>query len=172
MEESVSFSQSLLFFWVKGNVSIDEHTVKLHLRNCILDMIPAGSNEQIIPLRSINATTLSSPFKIMPVLFTVFWCICLYGVHTSHVIDPLIGSAVSLILTFLAASSFANGVTIALTIKCSGSNFIISIPFYENQKIFRIKRLIDEAMQQDGSNMQTSAAAQTAAPVDAMEKIK
>lgn len=45
------FSTSLLFFWVKGKVEVDNRFVKTKLSNTLLGFIPAGKDQQSIPLK-------------------------------------------------------------------------------------------------------------------------
>lgn len=172
-ERTVSFSQSLLFFWVKGNVSVDGRAIKIHLRNCILGVIPAGANNQTIPLHNISAADISTSFKIKPFLIGLFWILCTLSSLASMADDFFSGLVVFLIFALLAASSIGNGIVTILTIQRAGKNFCISVPFYEKQKILRLKDMIDEALlqHQDDINVQAAATAQTAALVDAIGKI-
>lgn len=175
-ERTVSFSQSLLFFWVKGKVSVDGRAIKTHLRNCILGVIPAGANDQTIPLHNISAANVSTSFKIKPVLIGLFWTLCAFAAISSFTQN--LKDFVSFLLTFLifallAVSSFGNGIITVLTIQRAGKNFCISVPFYEKQKILELKNVIDEALlqHQDDINVQAATASQTAALVDAIGKI-
>ena len=56
----VVFSMNLLFFWIKGKVEVDSRFVKTNLSNTILGFIPAGKDQQSIPLKNISGAILSS----------------------------------------------------------------------------------------------------------------
>ena len=43
----IKFAMSVLFFWVKGEVSVDSRFVRTNLSNTILGFIPAGRDSQI-----------------------------------------------------------------------------------------------------------------------------
>ncbi len=47
----VVFSISLIFFWLKGEIEVDSRFVKTNLTNTILGIIPAGRDQQSIPLK-------------------------------------------------------------------------------------------------------------------------
>ena len=66
--KEVEFSISLLFFWIKGKIEVDSRFVNTDLSNTILGVIPAGKDQQSIPLKNISGTTLSTQYKMKPFL--------------------------------------------------------------------------------------------------------
>jgi hypothetical protein len=62
------FSTSLLFFWIKGKVEVDSRFVKTNLTNTILGFIPAGKDQQSIPLKNISGSMLTSKYLIKPII--------------------------------------------------------------------------------------------------------
>lgn len=49
--KGLEFSTSLLFFWIKGRVDVDNRFVKTNLSNTLFGFIPAGKDQQNIPLK-------------------------------------------------------------------------------------------------------------------------
>ena len=69
MNKKVEFSLSILFFWIKGQLSVDSRFVKVNTANSVLGIFPAVRDSKTIPLKNISSTKLSSKYKIMPMIF-------------------------------------------------------------------------------------------------------
>jgi hypothetical protein len=142
MDKRVDFSLSLLFFWVKGFLSVDSRFVKVSLANNILGFIPAGKNDQTIPLKNVSATTISSSYKIKRIIFGLF--IVFFG------ISGLAENALTgLILMIIGAGIFGNGILTVLVIQRAGADFLISVPFYEKSKLLKAQDMLEEALKLD-----------------------
>ncbi|MEG2985815.1 MAG: hypothetical protein RR835_14025, partial [Peptostreptococcaceae bacterium] len=73
MEKRIDFSISLLFFWVKGFISVDSRFVKVSKGNTILGFIPAGRDNQSIPLKNISSSMISSQYKLKQIILGIIF---------------------------------------------------------------------------------------------------
>jgi len=138
---SVSFSLSLLFFWIQGSISVDRHFVMIDTRNTILGIIPAGSNSQSIPLSNISNASLYTSYKIgrMILGFLIF----LWGFFEfTKEGDPIGG----IIILFIAILLIGNGIVTVLAIGRAGSDYYVSVPFYEKTKMIEISDAINDML--------------------------
>lgn len=142
MDKRVDFSLSLLFFWIKGYLSIDSRFVKVSGSNTVLGFIPAGKDNQTIPLKNISATTISSSYRIKRILLGLF----IIFTAVSSMGDDLITALILLIIGGIIA---VNGVLTILVIQRAGADFIISVPFYEKSKLLLAQRMVEDALEQD-----------------------
>ena len=132
-DRTVSFSLSLLFFWIKGHINVTHRDVQCKTANTILNLIPAGSLSQTIPLRNISAASVDSKFDIVSMIIGIILFLCSFSVG-------------GLIFMFISAVIFLNGIKTALIIQRSGSDFVISVPFYEKKKIMKAQDAIREGL--------------------------
>ena len=61
--ETVTFITSLFTFYIKGEISIDSHFVKLKKPNTILSIIPMGAKKESIPANQISS--VGTNFKMI-----------------------------------------------------------------------------------------------------------
>src|SRR5699024_1399039 len=140
--KKVEFAISLLFFWVKGAVEVDNRFVKTKISNTILGVIPAGKDQQSIPLKNISGSMLSTKFFIKP--FFIGFILILLGFG-------LIGDSfiAGLILLVVGAGTAGSGIQTVLMIEKAGSPYYISVPFFEKQKMQSLNNMIHEALADD-----------------------
>ncbi|HFR4221612.1 MULTISPECIES: hypothetical protein [Bacillus] len=136
------FSTSLLFFWIKGTVEVDNRFVKTKLSNTILGFIPAGKDEQSIPLKNISGSTLSSKYNLKAIIIGLFFI--LFGF--SSIGDSIFAGLIWLIIGFGIAGS---GIQTILNIEKSGTPYYISVPFFEKEKIKELNQYIHTALAED-----------------------
>lgn len=136
------FSVSLLFFWVKGLVSIDSRFVTTSMPNTILGFIPAGKDNQSIPLKNISAARISSSYEIKPILIGAV--AALFGLS-------MMGESfmASLIVLLIAIGIGGSGIETLLVIQRAGADYYISVPFFEKQKLLILQDSITEALAHD-----------------------
>ena len=137
--KEVKFSISLLFFWIKGTIEVDNRFVKTDLSNAILGIIPAGKDQQSIPLKNISGTTLSTQYKLKP--FILGFLILMMGFGS--LADSFI---LGLILLILGVGVAGSGIQTILNIEKAGTPYIISVPFFEKSKMQIIQNSIHEAL--------------------------
>lgn len=138
-EKKVDFSLSLLFFWVKGHVSVDASFIKMSIANTIFGLIPAGKNEQSIPLKNVSAVTLSKKYVILPMIVGLLISLTALGMFSESVIGGLIVLAIGLLM-------LGSGIKTRLTIQRAGRDFDVDVPFYEKGKLNSLKNEIDDAL--------------------------
>lgn len=140
--KKVSFAISLIFFWIKGEVGVDNRFVKTNVSNTILGFIPAGKDQQNIPLKNISGAMLSSSFLMKPIIL---------GLIVSFFGLSLIGDDffAGLIVTVIGIGVLLSGIQTVLVIEKGGSPYYISVPFYEKAKMVEINNTINEALAVD-----------------------
>ncbi|MGV3243164.1 hypothetical protein [Staphylococcus sp. 11261D007BR] len=142
MNKHYEFSISLLFFWIKGQLSIDKRLVKVSTSNVIFGLFPAGTDAQNIPLKNISSTQLSSKYSVFRMLIGAV--IILFALAS-------IGNSFfsALIFILIGGLVFGSGMLTSLTIQKAGRDFTIIVPFYEKQKVMKIQDDIEEALMYD-----------------------
>lgn len=142
LEKKVVFSLSLLFFWIKGFVSVDSRFVKASKGNTILGFVPAGKDNQSIPLKNISSSMISSQYKIWPILIGIILMFSSLGMMG----DSFVGGV---ILFLIGVSLAGSGIQTTLIIQRAGSDYIIPVPFFEKAKIVTIQDAITEMLAHD-----------------------
>lgn len=138
----ISFSISLLFFWVKGDVEVDSRFVKTNLMNTILGFIPAGRDQQNIPLKNISGSMLSTRYKVKGMLLGFFIGMPGLGAFGSSFFGALI------FLT-IGALIFLGSIQTTLKIEKAGTPYEITVPFFEKAKLEKLNTLIHNALVAD-----------------------
>lgn len=139
MGRTVNFAISLLFFWVKGSVFVDDRFVKVNRGNTILGFIPAGKDAQTIPLKNISSAQLTSKYKVFPMLIGgIFILIALSIIGNSFF--------AGLIFLLIGVGIFGSGTLTTLIIQRAGSDYTVSVPFFEKNKMAQVQDMIDEAL--------------------------
>ncbi|MEK6456139.1 hypothetical protein [Caldifermentibacillus hisashii] len=136
------FSTSLLFFWVKGKVEVDNRFVKTKLSNTLLGFIPAGKDQQSIPLKNISGAMLSTKYFIKPIIIGLI----LFFIGLGSLSDSFI---LGLILLVLGIGVAGSGIQTILNIEKSGTPYLISVPFFEKQKMQLLNDSIHNALAED-----------------------
>ena len=136
---SSSFSLSLLFFWIKGHITVTQRDVQCRTANTVLVLIPAGRREQTIPLRNISSCSIDTRFKIGGLIVGIV--LGLGGLSTMA--ESFFAGVFILLIGVLI---FGGGIRTNLTIQRSGSDYTIDVPFYEKGKMIDIQDAINEAL--------------------------
>jgi len=137
--KTVEFARVFLFPWIKGEVSVDTRMVTTKTVNTILSIIPAGTNEQSIPLSNISSVTVSTSFNIKLILIGL--ALGLFGFSTLSS-DFLMG----LILLLVGVVFFCSGIITRMNIQRSGSNYVLYAACYNKKELVEIKAVIDKAL--------------------------
>ena len=137
-----TFSTNFLFFWLKGKIDVDGRFVKIRTRNNILGLIPAGSNDESIPLKNISACRLTTKYKVFPMFLGVIFVVAGFSM-----IGDEFGSALVAIL--LGVALFGSGILTTLVVQRAGNDYYLSVPFYSKGNILNAKDLIEEALAYD-----------------------
>lgn len=142
MEKKVEFSLSLLFFWVKGFVSVDSRFVKVSAANTILGIIPAGKDNQSIPLKNISSARISTSYKIKPIIFGMILIFISLGMLGESFFSALI-------FFLIGVGVLGSGILTVLVIQRAGKDFYVSVPFFDKAKVLQIQDMIEEALMHD-----------------------
>ncbi|MGP4039136.1 hypothetical protein ACTWP4_04390 [Gracilibacillus sp. D59] len=140
--KAIEFSTSLLFFWVKGKVEVDNRFVKTNLSNTLLGFIPAGKDQQSIPLKNISGAMLSTKYFLKPIIIGII----LFFLGLGSFGDSFI---LGLILLILGVGIAGSGIQTILNIEKAGTPYLISVPFFEKQKMQLLNDTIQEALAED-----------------------
>ncbi|OJF96201.1 hypothetical protein [Alkalibacterium sp. 20] len=136
------FLGTYLFFWVKGFISIDSRFVKISGANTILGIIPAGRDNQSIPLKNISSARISTSYEMKPILAGIF----LGFISLNMLVDSFFGA---LILLLISVGILGSGILSVLIIQRAGSDFYISVPFFDKVKLLQAQDMIEEALSND-----------------------
>lgn len=141
-EKRIDFSLSLLFFWIKGFISVDQRFVKVLKSNTILGFIPAGKDNQNIPLKNISSTTISSQYKIKPILIGILIVFFSFGMISESFI-------IGLLFLAIGVGVVGSGLQNTLNIQRAGADYHVAVPFFEKAKLLSIQDSITEALEGD-----------------------
>lgn len=142
MDKKFEFSLSLLFFWIKGHLSVDSRFIKVSTANAIFGLFPAGKDSQNIPLKNISSTQLSSKYSIFRMIIGIIIVLTSF----SRLGVSFFGA---LIFLLIGVVIFGSGMMTTLTIQKAGRDFTIKVPFYEKSKLIQAQDYIEEALSHD-----------------------
>lgn len=131
-ETKVTFSIALIFFWLKGYISVDNNMIKTSKVNTIFGFIPAGRDEQTFALRNVQGSSKSASYKP--------------GNFVLGLILIIIGFNMGIIWILIGIPIFLGGALTSITIDGNGSQYKIEVPFFEKQKIIKINEAIQQAV--------------------------
>lgn len=138
----MDLSLSMLFFWVKGFISVDSRFVKVSKGNTILGFIPAGKDSQNIPLKNISSTMISSQYKIKPIILGII----VIFISLNMMGNSFIGA---LIMLLIGVGILGSGLQNVLILQRSGADYFVPVPFFEKAKLLAIQDGIVEALAHD-----------------------
>lgn len=138
----VMFSISLIFFWLKGEVEVDSRFVKTNLANTILGIVPAGRDQQSIPLKNISGSMLSTKYRFKPMLVGFFVALFGFSTMANSFLTGLIVFAFGVCIVL-------SSVQTTLRIEKSGTPYEIQVPFFEKSKMQVLNGLIQNALAAD-----------------------
>lgn len=142
MEKKIDFSLSFLFFWIKGFISVDSRFIKICKGNTVLGFIPAGKDNQSIPLKNISSSMVSSQYKIKKIFLGILLILFSLNVLGSNFV-------IGFLILIIGLEVLSSGIETTLIIQRSGSNYSVSVPFFEKSKLISIQNDITEALAQD-----------------------
>lgn len=168
------FATSLLFFYVKGSLEIDEHFVKTGLRNTILfGLVPAGRNDSSIPLDNINAVNVRAAYSLIRILLGIVITILSFLIFLDFLMTPDFTSAL-IALGFVAfgVNLFDSGFIIYLDINLNANTTFWRVPFFEKKKLVAFKEQIEIAIRRnmESRNVEKATEKQTASLQQSSEK--
>lgn len=151
--EANKFSVSLLAFWVKGSMSVNDRFLNIDMPNTVFfGLIPAGKDKQHTPLSGITNVSTSTSFKLGAM---IFGAIITLGGFASMGNSGLGG----LIVALIGIVMFLSGIKASMSFERAGIRQQISVPFFESSKISTFVDEINEklASYQDDRNVRMQA---------------
>lgn len=136
------FSISLIFFWIKGHLSVDNRFIKMRVPNTIFGIIPAGSDNETIPLKTVSNLKVSTRYRVWPLVIGVIIALSALG----SLGDSFFGAVIMLIIGVAIAGS---GIQKKLSFQKSGTEETISVPFFEKDVLSNIEKAIIEGLEKD-----------------------
>lgn len=138
-EKTVEFSVAFMFPWLKGNVGVDSRMINVSTMNTILSIVPAGRDNQTIPLKNVSAVNISGRIDFKSMVIGVVLLILGMGCFTESFIAGIVWS-------IIAIGIIGSSIITTLTIQRSGSNFTLAAACYCRKNLVEIKEAIDQAL--------------------------
>lgn len=136
------FSISLVFFWIKGHLSVDSRFIKMNIPNTILGIIPAGKNKETIPLKTISNLKISTRYRIFHIIFGIAVMIASF----SYLRESFFGAIICFIIGVAITGS---GIQEKLSFQKSGTEESISVPFFEKNVLQNIEKAIISGLEKE-----------------------
>lgn len=137
--KTVEFSRSFLFPWVKGRISLEDRMVKTRRVHTVLGIIPAGTDNQTMPLSNISAVGVNTRYNIKTILIgaalAVGGVLCLTG-----------SFLLALVLLLAGAAFIGSGILTEINFSKGGGSYIIKAACYNKKKIVAIAGVINQAL--------------------------
>lgn len=153
------FSVSLVAPWVKGNIFVDDHFLRIDMQNTVLfGMIPAGRAKDTSPLNTLSNVYTSSSYHLGAIFLGAIIALAGLGAFGSSFFAGLI-----LLLVGLAIAG--SGIKTVFAYEKSGIQRSIELPFFEANHARELEEQVVQALAkfQDDRNVATSTAAITEA---------
>lgn len=133
---TIKFRESLLHFWVNSSVTVDNRFVVTHKpKLSFFGLIPMGGEENTIPLKTMSNLKLDREYSIRKIVLGSIAVLTLgFGL-----VIPI----------FWGIKKIDEGMRHTLTFEKSGTHQEISVPFFEKEKITKIKNAIHKGMSDD-----------------------
>ena len=143
------FSVSLLAFWIKGSITMDDSFLHVNMPNTILfGLLPAGKNKDSSPLSGITNVYTSKSYKLGSIFLGALIFIAGF---------MLMGSSAfaGIIAILIGAALVGSGIKTSFTYERSGITKIIEFPFFEASRVDELESKLTNilAQYQDDRNV-------------------
>lgn len=129
-DSNQDFSASLIAFWVKGHMGVDDHFLTIEMQNTVFfGLIPAGRRKSRSPLENVSNVYLSKSYKFGAMIIGVL--IALGGLSTVSSRGGFFGGVVLLAIGVLM---FLGGIQTTFAYELNGTTHFVNLPFFEQQK--------------------------------------
>lgn len=162
--ENNSFSVSLVFPWIKGNMSVDKNFIRVSIPNTILGFIPAGKHVDNSPLQTVSNVSVGTSYKLAPMVIGLL--LVLNGIGSISK-----GLSAS-ILIVIGALLFFSGIKTSFAYERSGIGQVVEFPFFESNHVHEFESQIIDALTkyQDARDAMAANMAGAATIVDAIKQ--
>ena len=162
--DTITYVQSLLTFYLKGEIGADQNFVKLKDPNTILGFIPLGSHQESIPINQI--TSVQSSFRmrlgklVIGILVAILAIAALFNKG---------GFILFLIFGLIAANLILGAFDVSLLINMtSGRTRLLSFFIFDREKAAKAEQMINALISARLSD--TNTREQTDRIVDAINR--
>jgi len=136
------FSVSLLAFWVKGSITLDDSFLHVNMPNTILfGLLPAGKNKDSSPLSGITNVYTSKSYKLGSIILGALIAIVGFMLMSSSAFGGLIAILVG-------AAILGSGIKTSFTYERSGITKIIEFPFFEATRVDELENKLTSKLAQ------------------------
>lgn len=151
--KTVEFSRSFLFPWVKGRISLDNRMVKTRRVRTILGVIPAGKDDQTMPLSNISSVAVDTRYDIKSILTGIVAAGVGFMLFTS---SPLLG----FLLLLVGVVYIGSGIYTLINFVRGGQDYFIRAACYNKKALVEIADIINQALVETelGKDSRTGAA--------------
>lgn len=156
MEKKFIYCQSLLLPWIKSSISINQSTLLVNERNTLL-CFPLGQNNQSIAVKNISASSTIEKYDLKKMV--IGGILFLWGVTSffnSFEYFNFFNLILSLVIAVFGFNVAYSGLICQLIINRSGSNYHITVPFFERKKIKEINEIIHQLIMNDADKTDLS----------------
>lgn len=127
--DSDLFSVSLLAFWVKGSITMDDSFLRVDMPNTVLfGLLPAGKTKDSSPLSGITNVYTSKSYKLGSIILGVVLIMLGLAMFSSNAFGALLG-------LLIGASVLGGGIKTSFTYERSGIEKNIEFPFFEASRV-------------------------------------
>lgn len=137
--KTVEFSRVFLFPWVKGRITLENRMVKTRRVNTILNIIPAGTDDQTMPLSNISAVGVNTKYDIKSIIA---------GIAAVLLGFMLLGDSLlaSLVLLLAGVAYIGGGIYTVIRFGKGGGNYSIRAACYNKKALLEIADVINNAL--------------------------
>lgn len=156
-ETSTKFSLFFFRFWLKGTITVNQRQVRISTANTLGKYLPAGKNNQTIPMGQISSAETRTSYKGKTIFIGILLLIIGFAIMNGNLGDDGSGSGVffGLLLGLFGFLKILSGIKTEFIIQRAGTDFKLSIPSYDKKKILNIKDVIDQALVYETEKMDT-----------------
>lgn len=137
--KTVEFSRVFLFPWIKGRITLENRMIKTRRVNTILNIIPAGSDDQTMPLSNISAVAVNTQYDIKSILIGVAAAIVGF-----MMIKDLFLAA--LVLLLVGVAYIGGGIYTVIRFGKGGGDYYIRAACYNKKALLEIAEVINNAL--------------------------
>lgn len=128
-------SVSLLGFWVKGKMSVDNDNLHVEMPNTTFwGLIPTGKTPHTIQLASVSDVSVITDTKIGGIILGALIALSSFGMFQDSAFWGLVLLIVGVLLVL-------SSIKTAFYFNAQGTNWAISVPFFERE---RLNKFVDQ----------------------------
>lgn len=136
------FSVSLIAFWVKGSITLDDSFLHVNMPNTILfGLLPAGKNKDTSPLSGITNVYTSKSYKLGSIILGAIIMLLGFSLMSTSFFGALL-------VILIGAAVLGGGIKTSFTYERSGITKIIEFPFFEAQRVDQLEDQLTKKLAQ------------------------